>query len=157
MSAPSEVAVEATKAEAPEVTEVTQGLGGRRVTGEDATPTASSPSSTGSDRYARGTEKLCEKVLEARKQVGRPTLAAFLGETESAVWRWERNKVHPGEVDKVKAAVARFGDLPDAKPKGRASRTTEALALLDKAEADRQFGKSKLIEELRAILSPPEA
>jgi DNA-binding transcriptional regulator YiaG len=90
--------------------------------------------------YATGTTELCARVLAARELVGRPTLAAHLGISQSACWRWERNRVHPGsELKALQAAGTKGGPLdklPAGKPVGRATKIEAAKALVRKHWGD---------------------
>jgi hypothetical protein len=81
--------------------------------------------------YATGTEELSARVLAARERVGRKALAAHLGISQSACWRWERNKVHPGaELQALQAAKLSPTDLPAGKPVSRSVRLESATQLI---------------------------
>jgi hypothetical protein len=139
---------------------VKSGLGGRETVGEPASSAAKSISKPkGENRYARGTDKESAAILAARKLHGRPTLSTALGINQSTCWRWENGKVQTGEVDAIKAAVAKIADLPAPEPKGTGtgSKVKQAVALLDTV-ASRPEGDvvdvDKLVSELRKVLDP---
>jgi hypothetical protein len=100
-----------------DVTESTQGLGGRTTTGEPEasrnTPVNSDNSTeqaTTDERYKRDAIDP-SRVVAARDAVGgRMKLVSAFSDngfetTGSAIWRAENNKVHPDEVDKLDKAL----------------------------------------------------
>jgi hypothetical protein len=148
-----------------------QGIGGREATGE---PDSSKAKVLNGDQGASarwvkpGFEDLSKKVLAARASIGRPAFAEWASSvasegqpepvtvSQSAVWRFEQNRITHGELDLVKKVVAAIdaGRLPaSTKKAGRTSKVAQALELLEKAAEDKQFSKVKLIEELRAVLA----
>jgi hypothetical protein len=137
----------------PEV--VTQGLGGQPTTGEPTPKPKAEPKPQPEPRYAEGMDELSGKVLAAREQVGRKVLAEFADQSQSAIWRWERSRVHPTEADAIKALVQRIeaGELPVPEPKTK-SKTDRLLAIVETAAADKKVTKAQLIAELRDVLAP---
>jgi hypothetical protein len=151
------LAPEGAKVEVPKgpvVEGAKQGLGGREASGEPASSAAKSLNRPkGENRYAVGVDKESDAVRAARKLHGRPTLSEALGINQSTCWRWENGKVQVGEVDAIKAAVAKIATLPAPEPKGngQASKVKQAQALITRAAEDKAFSKAKLIEELLSI------
>lgn len=150
----------ATLTQEPEV--VVSGLGGQPVTGEPE-PKAAEPKPEPEPRYAPNTEALCDKVLTAREQVGRKTLAEFAEQSQSAIWRWERDRVHPDELDAIRALVKRIetGELPVPEPKQSqgskadlVARIESAVDLLGKSRGDKKVTKIALVDQVLAVLDP---
>lgn len=146
-----------------DVTDGKQGIGGRPASGEPDSSKAKvlgNGDANGSDArwVAKGFQDLSTKVLAARESIGRPTLAEFAGASQSAIWRWERDRITHGELEAVQVLVKRIdaGELPAAKAKGRTSAVKQAQAILARAAEDKSFTKAKLIEELLALF-PVEA
>jgi hypothetical protein len=85
---------------------------------------------TEAPRYAPGTQELCARVLATRERIGRPAMAAWLGISQSACYRWERDMVHPGAELKALKAVD-WTKVPTAgKPVSRATRLETARQLV---------------------------
>jgi hypothetical protein len=114
-------------------------------------------------RYAEGVDELSAKVLAVREQVGRAALAAFAEQTQSAIWRWERSRVHPEERDALVALVGRIeaGELPVPEPRAAAVTKAElthrievVIDLLGKSRGDRKVSKSDLVDAALAVLAP---
>jgi len=133
----------------------------------------SEPEAPPEPRYAAGTDTLAERVLAAREVVGRNQLAALLDTTGSAVWRWERNRVHPDELAGLEANLAEVeakieaGDfvkperpVPGTKQPSRAElehRLAVLAELLTGARGDKTFTKVGLIDAALAVLGPRPA
>jgi ABC-type glutathione transport system ATPase component len=86
-------------------------------------------------KYADNVDDLSAQVLAARERVGRKALAEFAGQSQSAIWRWERSRVHATEVEAIQSLVKRIeaGELPVPEPK-----TPKAKALT-KAELEHRI------------------
>jgi hypothetical protein len=115
-------------------------------------------------RYAEGTEELSALVLSAREKVGRKALAEFLGVSQSACWRFERNRIHPEELEALKARMAEVDQLPVPGPKASAATKAElthrievVIDLLGKSRGDRKVSKTDLIDAALAVLMPADA
>jgi hypothetical protein len=122
------------------------------------------PSEPEAPRYAEGTEELSALVLATREKVGRKALAEFLGVSMSACWRFERDRVHPEELEALKARMAEVDQLPVPEPKARASskadlthRIEVAIDLLGKSRGDRKVSKAELVDAVLAVLMPADA
>jgi hypothetical protein len=94
--------------------------------------TEATKTQTAEPRYATGTEAQSANILAARERVGRPALSAHLGISQSACWRWERNKVHPSELKAFNAA--KLDQLPAGKPVSRSAKIDQLAALLASTE-----------------------
>jgi hypothetical protein len=154
----------ATLTQEPEVTEVTQGLGGQPTVGEpEPKPVKAEPKPEPQPRYAPDMDELSDKVLAAREAVGRKNLADFAGRSQSAIWRWERSRVHPVEVDAIRALVKRIdaGELPVPEPKQSqlskadlVARIEAAVDLLGKSRGDKKVTKAALVDQVLDVLAP---
>jgi hypothetical protein len=90
-----------------------------------------------------------------------------MGASQSQVWRWENSRVHPSEVDTVKAQVARFGELPEKEARQPKAATPSKAELLHRVETviefikatrgDKNVAKSALADGVLAILDPTDA
>jgi hypothetical protein len=154
------------------VTEVKQGLGGKsgdtqsKPKGKQVTEQPKEQKQP-QPRYAEGVGDLADAVLATRRRVGRTVLAEFMGASQSQVWRWENSRVHPGEVDTVKAQVARFGELPQPEAKSPKTpaptkaelthRIETVVELLRSAGSDKAITKAALIDSALAVLTPTDA
>ena len=145
-----------------DVTEVVQGMGGQPTTGEP-TPKSIAPRPAPEPRYAEGMDNLSAQVLKAREQVGRKSLADFAMQSQSAIWRWERSRVHPTEVDAIRALVQRIdaGELPVPEPKQSqgskadlVARIESAVDLLGKSRGDKKVTKAALVDQVLDVLVP---
>jgi hypothetical protein len=122
-------------------------------------------------RYATDLGDLPERVLAARDVVGgRGRLAELLGGISgSAVWRHERGRTHPTEVDALREALAAVekriaaGEFvkPEPTSKGAgpgkadlAQRIEVAAELCRSGRGDRAITKAKLADALLAVLDP---
>jgi hypothetical protein len=105
-------------------------------------------------RYAEGTEELSAQVLAAREVHGRKNLSDFLGISQSATWRAERNRIHPEELAALRDRMDRIAELPVPKPKTRGNRLDRVAAIVSVAAADKKVTKAQLIEELLGVLAP---
>jgi hypothetical protein len=97
-------------------------------------------------RYAPNTEALSARILAARDRVGRPALAEFLGITQSACYRAERNKIHPSELAHLQAA--KLDQLKSDKPRSVRGQVIDLLATVT-AETD----PVELARQVSAILA----
>jgi hypothetical protein len=109
------------------------------------------PGQTEAPRYAPNMDDLSAKVLKAREDVGRKALAEFAEQSQSAIWRWERSRVQPGEVDAIRALVQRIeaGELPVPEPKTRGSKLDRVREVL--AQADK-LSKKDLVTQLTEVV-----
>jgi hypothetical protein len=147
-----------------EVTTTTQGLGGKPASGErKPEPKAPVAKAEPEPRYAPDMDDLSSAVLAAREQVGRKALAEFAEQTQSAIWRWERSRVHPTEVDAIRVLVRRIeaGELPVPEPKQSpgtradlVARIETAVNLLGKSRGDKKVTKIALVDQVLAVLDP---
>jgi hypothetical protein len=103
--------------------------------GPPPAPTGRKANAT-SPRYATGTEALSARILAARDRVGRKTLAAHLGITEGACWRWERNKIHPAELAAASRKTDSLDQLTSTKAVSRTKRIDQAIDLISAKGAD---------------------
>lgn len=88
-------------------TTTTQGVGGRPASGKRRPePKAPVAKAEPQPRYAEGTEELSAQVIAAREVHGRAKLAEFLGISQSACWRAEKNRIHPTEVAHLRDRMA---------------------------------------------------
>jgi DNA-binding XRE family transcriptional regulator len=109
-------------------------------------PTTTTEVVVAAPRYAPNTEELSARILAARDRVGRPTLAKFLGISESACYRAERNKIHPSELAALQAA--KLEDLKSDKPRSVRGQVADLLATVT-AETD----PVDLARQISAILA----
>jgi hypothetical protein len=155
----------APEAEVTTTTTTTQGLGGQPTVGEPAPKhvKAKAEPKPAEPRYAEGMDDLSTKVLAAREAVGRKTLAEFADQSQSAIWRWERSRVHPTEADAIRALVKRIenGELPVPEPKQSQgskadliARIETAVDLLGKSRGDKKVTKIALVDQVLAVLNP---
>ena len=143
-------------------TTTTQGVGGRPASGERRPePKAPVAKAEPQPRYAEGTEELSAQVLAAREVHGRAKLAEFLGISQSACWRAEKNRIHPTEVAHLRDRMARIGELPAPEPKQSpgtradlAARIETAVNLLGKSRGDKKVTKIALVDQVLAVLDP---
>jgi hypothetical protein len=146
-----------------DVTEVVlSGIGGTPANG-DRRPEPTAPTPEPEPRYAPNMDELSDKVLAAREAVGRKNLADFAGRSQSAIWRWERSRVHPVEVDAIRALVKRIdaGELPVPEPKQSqlskadlVARIEAAVDLLGKSRGDKKVTKAALVDQVLDVLAP---
>jgi hypothetical protein len=115
-------------------------------------------------RYAEGTEELSALILSTREKVGRKALAEFLGISQSACWRAERSRIHPEELEALKARMAEVDQLPVPAPKTSAVTKAElthrievVIDLLGKSRGDRKVSKTDLVDAVLAVLMPADA
>jgi ribosome-binding protein aMBF1 (putative translation factor) len=73
--------------------------------GQAKTENTTEPKPTAEPRYVADPGDLPERVVAARKILGRKVLAEALGISESACWRAEQGRVHPGEVKPLTPAL----------------------------------------------------
>jgi hypothetical protein len=152
-----------TAAPAAEVTTTTQGMGGQPATGEPEPKAKVEPKPEPAPRYAPDMDELSAKVLKAREDVGRKNLADFAGQLQSAIWRWERSRVHLTEIDAIRRLVQRIeaGELPVAEPKQSqgskadlVARIEAAVDLLGKSRGDKKVTKTALVDQVLDVLAP---
>jgi hypothetical protein len=152
----------ATLAPEAEVTTTTQGVGGKPASGERK-PEPKAPPEPRPARYAPNMDELSAKVLAAREQVGRKALADFAEQSQSAIWRWERSRVHPTEVEAIGALVKRIeaGELPVPEAKQSqgskadlVARIESAVDLLGKSRGDKKVTKIALVDQVLDVLAP---
>jgi hypothetical protein len=140
-------------------TTTTQGIGGVPANTDnreqlDATPSPSP--SPAVERYATGTEELSALVLEASRSMGRVKFAAWLSTdqhkvTPSAVWRAERNKIHPEELPFWQGV--KFDEVPQPEPKSAKAKAEDRIARVAAvlATADK-VSKADLVAQLSDII-----
>jgi hypothetical protein len=152
------------------VTESTQGTGGR--SGEAKPPKAeAAPKPPPAPRYVEDADllvSLSERTLACRQVVGRGALAEALGTTQSAVWRAEQGRIHPTEVEGLKAGLDAVekriaeGEFVKTAAEPRGAQPTKA-ELLHRVEATAEYlrtgtkglsGKA-VAEAALALLDPP--
>jgi hypothetical protein len=155
------------------VTETKQGVGGR--SGEaKSEPKAkqAEPKPAPEPRYAADLGDLPERVAAARKVMGRKDLSAALGISESATWRAEQGRVHPGEVkpltDALVAVEQRIaaGEFKKEERQPKAATPSKAdlthrvetvVEFIETVRSDKNVAKSALADGVLAILDPTDA
>jgi ribosome-binding protein aMBF1 (putative translation factor) len=159
------------------VTETTQGIGGRsgESKSEPKEKKAEEPKPAPAPRYVDKTEAgpLSDRVLAARKVLGRKDLSAALGISESATWRAEQDRIHPAEVEALTAALVKVdarieaGEFKKAERGPKAKQPTKAelahtievvTELLTTARGDKGISKANLVDAalaMLAVLAPP--
>jgi hypothetical protein len=108
-------------------------------------------------------------VLAARQVMGRGALAEALDTTQSAVWRAEQGRIHPDEVDGLKAGLDAVekriaaGEFvkAEAAPKGKQPskadllhRVEVAAELVRAAKGDKAITKAALVDSVLGVLDP---
>jgi hypothetical protein len=155
------------------VTESTQGTGGRssKAKSEPKPPKVEAPKPAPTPRYVEDADlltSLSERALACRQVIGRGALAEALDTSQSAVWRAEQGRIHPGEVDGLKAGLDAVekriasGEFVKAEAAPKATSPTKA-ELLHRVEATVEYlctgtkgmsGKA-VAEAALALLDPP--
>lgn len=158
--------------------ETRQGIGGR--SGEAKTQPkaqeqkAEEPKPAPAPRYVDKAEAgpLSDRVLAARKALGRKVLAEALGISESACWRAEQGHIHPAEVQALTEGVGKVegriesGEFKQEarQPKAAAPKKSElthrievVVELLKSARGDKSITKPALIDSVLAVLDPTDA
>jgi hypothetical protein len=165
-------AAEKSKPVGGKVTESKQGIGGR--SGEaksNPKPKAEEPQPAAAPRYVDKAEAgpLSDRVLAARKVLGRKDLSAALGISESTCWRAEQGRIHPAEVQPLTEAVGkveeriRSGEFQKEarQPKAAAPNKSDLTHMIEAtvqfvraAQGDKRVTKTNLIEAVLAVLDP---
>jgi hypothetical protein len=155
------------------VTETTQGTGGRsgKKASDPKPKTEAEPKPPPTPRYVEDGDllvSLSERALAVRQIVGRGALAEALDTSQSAVWRAEQGRIHPNEVDGLKAGLDAVekriatGEFVKAEAAPKATTPTKA-ELLHRVEATVTYlregtkglsGKA-VAQAALALLDPP--
>jgi ribosome-binding protein aMBF1 (putative translation factor) len=151
-------------------TEVTKGVGGRSGKAKSE-PKVEAPKPEPTPRYVEDQDiiiNLSERALACRQVVGRGKLAERLDTTQSAVWRFEQGRIHPNEVEGLKAGLDAVekriasGEFVKAEAAPKVAQPTKA-ELLHRVEATVTYlrdgtkglsGKA-VAEAALALLDPP--
>jgi hypothetical protein len=123
-------------------------------------------------RYAADPGDLPERVVAARKLLGRKALAEALSISESTAWRAEHGRVHPSEVTPLTDALTNVeeriaaGEFKKAEHQPKAAAPSKAelthrvetvVELLKTARGDKSITKAALIDSALAVLDPTDA
>jgi transcriptional regulator with XRE-family HTH domain len=144
----------------PEVDVVTQGVGGQPTGSREPADEKQQPKAEPKERYAKDLGDLPDRVLAARKVTGRKELAEALGISQSAVWRAEQDRIHPGEVEALAAGIAKVeariqaGEFVKPEKQTQDNRIEAAVKLLTDARSDKKVSKSALIDSVLDVLAP---
>jgi hypothetical protein len=138
--------------------------------GQAKTEKTTEPKPAPEPRYVTDLGDLPERVVAARKVMGRKDLSAALGISESATWRAEQGRVHPGEVEALTAVLGKVEERIESgefkkearQPKPKATtraaleaRIEDTLTLLREALIDKRVTKAGAIKSALERLDPP--
>jgi hypothetical protein len=157
----------------PKTTETTtQGVGGRSGTTKSQpkgkAKQTEEPKRAPAPRYASDLGDLPDRVVAARKLLGRKDLSEALGLGQSATWRAEQGRVHPKELEALTAALAKVEKRIAAGEFQKATRERQpavskadlihrieaVVTFVQGARSDKRVTKSGLIDAVLAVLDP---
>jgi hypothetical protein len=158
------------KAKATESTQGTGGRSGKKASDSKPKPKAE-PKPEPTPRYVEDQDlltSLSERALACRQVIGRGALAEALDITQSAVWRAEQGRIHPNEVDGLKAGLDAVekriaeGEFLKTTAELKVAQPTKA-ELLHRVEATAEYLRSgtkglsgkAVAEAALALLDPP--
>jgi hypothetical protein len=153
------------------VTETIQGVGGRSGKAKSAAKpkVKADPKPAPTPRYVEDLGDLPDRVVAARKVLGRKVLAEALGINESSCWRAEQGRIRPGEVKSLTDALVKVEARVTAGEFKKATRGSKAAApskavLVERVAAtvaylrgDHKGSTGKSVAEAALALLDPQA